>query len=385
MAAEPFRDNAGEILRQASVALDGRPVTLWEVGDGPTLLPRASSDPQPRHHFTSVDLDSTLRRWGVPIQLGSRWLGCRLSLDGPWVIAPVRVRPPAPPPGGVERRSPTRLTLELAGLALGLSDRRETPALGRAGFFSADPIQDLLTLPSVIAHEAKNPLSAARAGLQLTMDAVGHMEDISGPRRLELLQELGEVQDALTRALDFLQAVQDRGRGATRERQRFDAVRVARSVVALEGRVLHQRGITLELASSIENLHLNGDPNLFYELLMNLVRNAGEASAGRPGPITVRIGKDGETLRLAVEDHGIGIAPHLIDRVFEPGFTTKAHGEGVGAGLAVVRRVAHNVFGGSVSVKSTVGVGTTFTIALPVPLQRGSVPPVTPSDRSGPA
>jgi len=148
---------------------------------------------------------------------------------------------------------------------------------------------------------------------------------------------------------------------------------------------LHQHGIALELASSIENLHLNGDPNLFYELLMNLVRNAGEASAGRPGPITVRIGKDGETLRLAVEDHGIGIAPHLIDRVFEPGFTTKAHGEGVGAGLAVVRRVAHNVFGGSVSVKSTVGVGTTFTIALPVPLQRGSVPPVTPSDRSGPA
>src|ERR1041384_1808195 len=163
VAAEPFRDNAGEILRQASVALDGRPVTLWEVGDGPTLLPRASSDPQPRHHFTSVDLDSTLRRWGVPIQLGSRWLGCRLSLDGPWVIAPVRVRPPAPPPGGVERRSPTRLTLELAGLALGLSDRRETPALGRAGFFSADPIQDLLTLPSVLAPEAKNPPRRAAA------------------------------------------------------------------------------------------------------------------------------------------------------------------------------------------------------------------------------
>ncbi len=47
VATANFRGGSGEILRQASVALDGRPVTLWEVADGPTLVPRATSDPNP--------------------------------------------------------------------------------------------------------------------------------------------------------------------------------------------------------------------------------------------------------------------------------------------------------------------------------------------------
>ena len=372
VTTDTFRGGAGEILRQASVALDGRPVTLWEVADGPTMVPQATSDPSPRHHFTSIDVDSTLRRWGIPIRSGSRYVGCRIAYDGPWVIAPVRVRPAAGPPDGRERRSPARLTLELAGLCLGLSDRRETIGVERTPSISVDPLKDLLTLPSVIAHEAKNPLSAARAGLQLTMDSLGRMEDLPVTRRLELLEELGEVLEALNRALDFLQAVQDRTRGSAGGRHRFDAVRVARSVVSLEGRVLRQRGITLELASALEKVHLNGDPNLLYELLLNLVQNAAQASLDRSGPITVRLDREGETLRLQVEDHGVGIAPQLIDRVFEPGFTTKEHGEGVGAGLAVVRKVAQSVFGGTVSVKSTPGVGTLFSVSLPIPPQRGN-------------
>ena len=111
-----------------------------------------------------------------------------------------------------------------------------------------------------------------------------------------------------------------------------------------------------------------------YELLINLVRNAAEASSGRPGPITVRLDREGEALRLSVTDRGVGIPAYLVDRVFEAGFTTKAPGEG-GAGLTVVRKVAQEVFGGTVAVKSTEGVGTTFTVSLPIPLQRGALPP----------
>jgi len=373
VATESFRGGAGEILRQASVALDGRPVTLWEVADGPTMIPRATSDPNPRHHFTSIDVDVTLKRWGVPIRSGSRYVGCRLSHDGPWIIAPVRMRPASGPPDGNERRSSTRLTLELAGLCLGLSDRRETAEVGRPPSISVDPLRDLLTLPSVIAHEAKNPISGAQAGLQLTMESLGRMEDLPVARRLELLEELGEVLEALSRAFDFLQAVQDRARGAIGGRERFDAIRVARSVVALEGRVLRQRGMNVELATALETVHLSGDPNLLYELLINLVRNAAEASSGRPGPITIRLDREGEVLRLSVTDRGAGIPAYLVDRVFEAGFTTKARGEG-GAGLTVVRKVAQEVFGGTVAVKSTEGVGTTFTVSIPIPIQRGALP-----------
>lgn len=355
------------------MALDGRPVTLWEVADGPTLIPRASSDPTVRPQLNHIDFDTTLRRWRVPIRNGSRYVGVRLDPSGPWVIAPVRMRPAAGPPGGLERRSSARLTLELTGLCLGLSDRRETVGVERPPSISVDPLKDLLALPSVVAHEAKNPLTGARAGLQLTMESLGKMEDLPVPRRLELLEELGEVLEALNRALDFLQAVQDRARGTVRGRERFDAVRVARSVVALEGRVLRQQGIDIELATPLETVHLNGDPNLLYEMTINLVRNAAEASAGRRGPITLRLEREGETLRMSVTDRGVGIPAYLVDRVFEPGFTTKVAGEG-GAGLTVVRKVVQDVFGGTIAVKSTEGVGTTFTVTLPIPPQRGVAP-----------
>jgi len=369
---ESFRGNAGEILRQASVALDGRPVTLWEVADGPTLIPRGSSDDVPRAALNHIDFDNTLKKWGVPIRNGTRYIGARIDPQGEWVIAPVRMRPAAGPPGGRERRSSARLTLELAGLCLGLSDRRETIGVERPPAISIDPLKDLLALPSVVAHEAKNPLTGARAGLQLTMDSLGRMEDLPVPRRLELLEELGEVLEALNRALDFLQAVQDRARGTVRGRERFDAVRVARSVAALEGRVLRQQGTELEVATGLETVHLNGDPNLLYELLINLVRNAAEASLDRRGPITLRLDREGDTLRMSVADRGVGIPAYLVDRVFEPGFTTKTMGGG-GAGLAVVRKVAQDVFGGTVALKSTEGVGTTFTVTIPIPPQRGTV------------
>src|SRR3989442_14500379 len=115
------------MLRQASVVLGGRPVIVWEVPAGAELEPQASSAPPPGYHDSKLDVDATLRQWGIHIVRGSRFVGVRAG-EGHWVVAPVRTRPPAPPPEGRERRSRERLTLELAGLCLGLLDRRELRA-----------------------------------------------------------------------------------------------------------------------------------------------------------------------------------------------------------------------------------------------------------------
>src|SRR2546422_6137241 len=181
---ETFVEGRREILRQASVALGGRPVTVWEVSAGAELEPQASSDPTPGYHDSKLDVDATLRHWGIHIVQGSRFVGARAG-EGHWVVAPLRSRPPAPPPEGRERRSRERLTLELAGLCLGLLDRREVPATPFAKH--ADPLQDLATLPGIIAHEVSNPLTAARAGLQLAMEALGRWTQVAAARRLEML------------------------------------------------------------------------------------------------------------------------------------------------------------------------------------------------------
>ena len=368
---EAFLEGRREILRQASVALGGRPVTVWEVSPRAELEPQASSEPTPTHHASKLDVDATLRRWNISIVQGSRWVGSRAATEGPWVVAPVRSRPPAPPPEGRERRSRDRLTLELAGLCLGLLDRREpTPAQSPAG--RADPLQDITTLPGVIAHELSNPLTAARAGLQLAMESLGRWTEVAAGRRLELLDELGQVVEDIDRAVSFLRAIKDRARGALARSERFDAVRVVRSCCTLESRVLKEKKIPLEFDSTIDVVFLKGDPNALYDLLVNLIRNAADATATRPAPIRVGLSHVGSTLRLTVRDAGVGIPSQDLERIFEPGFTTKAFGEGSGMGLVAVQSVVRNMFAGSIAVDSKVGTGTTVTVTLPIPAQRSA-------------
>ena len=366
---EAFGVGRREILRQASIALD-RPVTLFEVSARAELEPKESSDAGSVARLAKVDLDSTLRRWNVPILQGGRWVGSRASRDVPWVIAPVRARPPAPPPDGRERRSRERLTLELTGLCLGLLDRREAAA--QAPKPQVDPLRELAALPSVMAHEASNPLTAARAGLQLAMEAVGRWTDVAADRRLELLDELGQVVEDIDRAITFLRAIQDRARGALARSERFDVVRVVRSCITLESRVLKDRRVSLELDAAVDTAYLQGDPNALYDMLVNLIRNAADASADRPAPVRIGVALVGQSLQLTVRDQGRGILAQDLDRVFEPGFTTKEFGQGSGMGLVVVHSVVRNMFGGSVAVDSTVGVGTTVTVTLPIPRQRGN-------------
>jgi len=364
---ETFVEGRREILRQASVAVGGRPVTVWEVSARAELEPQASSDPTPGYHDSKLDVDATLRHWGIHIVQGSRFVGVRAG-EGNWVVAPVRTRPPAPPPEGRERRSRERLTLELAGLCLGLLDRRElaaAPAPKRT-----DPLQDLATLPGIIAHEVANPLTAARAGLQLAMEALGRWTEVAAGRRLEMLDELGQVVEDIDRGANFLRAIKDRARGALARSERFDAVRVVRSCCTLESRVLKDKRIPLEFDSALEEVFLKGDPNALYDMLVNLIRNAADASLGHPTPIRVGLALTGSALRLTVRDEGAGIRAEDLDRIFEPGFTTKEFGEGSGMGLVVVQSVVRNMFAGSINVESRPGGGTTVTVSLPVPPQR---------------
>jgi len=356
-----------EILRQASVAVGGRPVTVWEVSARAELEPQASSDPTPGYHDSKLDVDATLRHWGIHIVQGSRFVGVRAG-EGNWVVAPVRTRPPAPPPEGRERRSRERLTLELAGLCLGLLDRRELPAAPAPK--RTDPLQDLATLPGIIAHEVANPLTAARAGLQLAMEALGRWTEVAAGRRLEMLDELGQVVEDIDRGANFLRAIKDRARGALARSERFDAVRVVRSCCTLESRVLKDKRIPLEFDSALEEVFLKGDPNALYDMLVNLIRNAADASLGHPTPIRVGLALTGSALRLTVRDEGAGIRAEDLDSIFEPGFTTKEFGEGSGMGLVVVQSVVRNMFAGSINVESRPGGGTTVTVSLPVPPQR---------------
>ncbi len=362
-----MQERRREVLREASVILQ-HTVTLWEVSPRADVIPVLSSVPSPPPQDTTLDVDSTLRRWSAPIIEGSRWVGCRLDDAGLWVVAPVRAQPPAPPPGGVERRSRERIALELAGLCLGLLD--QATGTSRARLPEPDALVELARQPSVIAHEVANPLSAALAFLDLTLERV-HAESALEPGfRAELLEDLGGVGEGMEQALHFLRSIQDRARGGLARSERFDAAQVVRSCVTLERPLARKRGGTLQGIVAVSSVFLQGDPNALYQVLTNLIRNAVTASLGRQATIVVTLKQAGDSLELSVQDQGVGIAPEHLGRIFEPAFTTQAFGSGSGTGLTVVRELTQQMFGGRIDVDSVVGRGSTFSVSLPIPPQR---------------
>jgi signal transduction histidine kinase len=353
-----------EMLRQASVALQDRVVTMWEATPAGEVRPILSSGP-PRS-ADRLDVAATLQQWGATIAPGGRWVGCRLNETARWCVAPVRKRPPAPPPAGVERRSRERITLELAGLCLGLTeDASESRRLPEA-----DALAELARKPSVIAHEVANPLTAALAGLDMALERVRDADQLEHAFRAELLEDLAGVAEGMEQAIEFLRSIQDRGRGAPGRAERFDAAQVVRSCVVLERPMARKYSVALADDIRTGSVFLQGEANALYQVLTNLIRNAVSASQDRRVPVTITLLRSDQDLRLTVQDQGVGIPPQHLSRIFDPGFTTQEFGSGSGTGLAVVRQLAQEMFGGRIEVASTPGEGSTFTIVLPIPPQR---------------
>jgi len=112
-------------------------------------------------------------------------------------------------------------------------------------------------------------------------------------------------------------------------------------------------------------------PGELSQVLINLLVNAAHAveekvKDGGRGQIRILLHRDGGQVRLAVSDDGIGIAPENLERIFDMFFTTKGPGKGTGQGLAICRSIVTKKHGGRLSVRSERGVGTTFTVELPI-------------------
>ncbi|WP_409077849.1 ATP-binding protein [Pseudomonas sp. FW305-28] len=106
-------------------------------------------------------------------------------------------------------------------------------------------------------------------------------------------------------------------------------------------------------------------PSQINQVIMNLIVNAAQAIGPERGTITLRNGVGEETVWIEVADNGSGIPPETLQKIFDPFFTTKPIGQGTGLGLSLSYGIVkkHN---GEITVRSEVGVGTTFRVELPL-------------------
>ncbi len=169
-------DRRCELLNQLSAALRGRTVALWRIVRGGLPATEAVSRRPPPANAVEFDLLAVLRRWGRVALPHSLWIGCQVDADR-WHVAAVRSEPPAPPPAGLERRSPERLVVELGGLCLGAHERTWT-AIDQATVYLSSALELL-----------ESCLLRVRAGADLTANARAH-----------LLADLADVSNVINEA-----------------------------------------------------------------------------------------------------------------------------------------------------------------------------------------
>ncbi len=230
--------------------------------------------------------------------------------------------------------------------------------------------QALGTLAGGIAHDFNNILSAIIGYSELTL---GDLPDDSSSKNY-----LGEVLKAGKRAKDLVNQILTFTRHMERERAPIRVSLIVKEALKL---------LRPSLPSTIEirwNLDTNGvvvaDATQIHQLIMNLCTNAYHSMREKGGvlevttsevPITPEMTKTypdlhpGTYLMLTVKDSGHGIAPSIVDRIFDPYFTTKEKGEGTGLGLAVVHGIVKS-HGGAISVRSEPGKGSEFQAFLPL-------------------
>jgi signal transduction histidine kinase len=234
-------------------------------------------------------------------------------------------------------------------------------------------------LASGIAHEANNPMnfaSNAVRALEAQFEAGG---DLDTESVAELFQIAEEGLERTRRLVGDLRDFASPGQAA---RSDVDVRSGLDSTLRLVAHSLRDEGIALEtdLADRVPTLY--GDARALNQVFLNLLKNATEALDGRGGTVAVSLRTEAGSIVVRVSDDGPGIAPEAQEHLFEPFYTTKSAGRGTGLGLSISQRIASD-HGGSITVESSEGTGTTFTVRLPVPDGTGNGAANGPADGPG--
>jgi two-component system sensor histidine kinase PilS (NtrC family) len=208
------------------------------------------------------------------------------------------------------------------------------------------------TLAASVAHEVRNPL-AAIAGCAELLEPDVNEED---KRLIKVIRsESARLADIVTDLLDY-------ARPRKLERHKIEFGRALIELADSFRADPSNANIDLRVNVPKQPVPVELDISQITQVLWNLVRNGSEAMDGS-GRLDIDLEElDRDIIRIRVHDRGQGIAPADLDRVFEPFFSTKSGGTGIG--LALVHRIVDE-HGGKIDVKSTVGEGTVFTIELP--------------------
>jgi len=235
----------------------------------------------------------------------------------------------------------------------------------------AQKMEAIGTLAGGIAHDFNNILTII---LGFTTIAISNI-----PPGSDIKDDLDEVLSATNRAKELVKQILDFSRQNKTERINLKLQPLIKEALKLLRSSIPS---TISIIEDIDPItkSISADPTQIHQIIVNLCTNAYHSMEKTGGVLNVSLKSTiiesddknistslnpGEYLRLKVSDTGEGISPEIINRIFDPYFTTKEMGKGTGMGLSIIHGIV-NKYGGTITVESQLGIGSTFCVYFPV-------------------
>ena len=219
----------------------------------------------------------------------------------------------------------------------------------------SDRLAALGQLAAGLAHELRNPLGTIRASAEMLNRSVAGENEVAREVAGFISSEVDRTNSLVTRFLDFVRPLQLRYAES-------DLAQVLDRSVSMVEREAAARQVTIYKNYSPDIPPFPLDAELMERVFYNLLANAAQATAPG-GAVTIKARPLGDMAEVAVIDRGEGIPPATLDSIFNPFFTTKP--EGVGLGLAICSKIVDQ-HGGKIAVESEPGKGSVFRVYLPM-------------------
>lgn len=245
-------------------------------------------------------------------------------------------------------------------LGAALAELKESESM----LVQAEKLSSLGQMSAGIIHEINNPLNYAKTNLY----SLRTFSKLLPPEEKDDFVEItSDVEEGLERVV---QIVKDLRSFAVKDKTQFSDVNLA-EVVAASSRLLGNRLTLVEFSAEVpDHVHVNGNSNQLCQVFVNFIQNSLDAlkDAGREneeGKIRVELSQDSDWTSLHFHDNGCGISKENQQQIFDPFYSSKDIGQGMGLGLSICYRILDQ-HGVKIEIESEVGKGTHFTLNFPV-------------------
>ncbi len=231
-----------------------------------------------------------------------------------------------------------------------------------------DRLAEIGRIAAGVAHEINNPLAVINEASGWAGEVVGDARGLSSDDRRELEESIEKISAHTRRCSNITHKLLDFARDSATTKREFDIHEVLKETIDFLTPELKHTSIEIDFNFAGGPLSVNSDPRLLEQVFVNFITNAIHAVLEKGGGerrIEIRTIKTNSEAEISVKDNGVGIPEEAQAKIFDLFYTTKPPGKGTGLGLSICQNIVRKLEG-DISFESKAGVGSTFTVRIPI-------------------